>query len=170
MELQALALGPLLIAFAAVGGMIIPTVFGARWLPSFEIYPYVALGTLTNCIFSLHASSLYVIRRNWDVALFHIVHMALFAGAAYCLISTVGLKGYGLAEIVALPSYAVLNANVRRAIGAISYRHVLPWYGLFVLSLSLYSAGLWICAIPLLALAWPPTRQRLRGYLAFLKA
>jgi len=165
MELCVLAAGPLLILFAVAGGMLVTAVFGARWLPTFEVYPFIALGYLTNGVFGLQGSMLYVLRRNWDMALFHAVHVLLFGGSAYLLVRAFGLQGYGYAELVALLGYIVLYFLVRRRVGQVSYANVLPWYLTMALALALHRLGPWVTALPLAALLWPGTWQRMRGYL-----
>jgi len=46
MEIQILAIGALVLGFGWAGGLIVPSLFGARWLPIFRVYPYIALSYL----------------------------------------------------------------------------------------------------------------------------
>lgn len=165
MEVQVLALGALLVVFASGGEQLIGVLFGPRWVPAFSIFPYIAVGVLTNSVFSLHSSALYVFQRNWDVAKFHIVHLVLFGVGAYFLISVFGLVGYGFAELVALPSYVVLHLTVRRLIGTPDYSRVAPWYFCLVLVLLLRPISLWVSFLALAPLVWPGNRQRLLFYI-----
>jgi PST family polysaccharide transporter len=127
MGLQLVALGPLLVLFGWIAPWAIPFLFGPEWLPVLQIYPFVALSYLANATFSLHASALYVLRRNWDVALFHAVHVVLFAGTALLLVPRLGLTGYGLAELVALASYIMLHYYLAAQIGEPRYGPAILW-------------------------------------------
>ena len=164
MEVQVLALGVLLVLFVGGGAQFIGLLFGPRWVPAFTLFPFIAVAVLTNCVFSLHCSALYVFHYNWAVAKFHILNLFLFGVSAYFLISIYGLIGYGFAELAALPSYVLLDLELRRLIGVPNYSRVAPWYFCLVLVLLLRPIGLWVCVLSLAPLVWPANRQRLRFY------
>ena len=126
-SLQLVALGPLLALFGWIAPWLVPRFFGPRWLPVLDVYPFVALGYLVNATFSLHSSALYVLRRNWDVATFHVAHVALFAAAASLLVPRFGVIGYGLAEVAALPSYVMLHRQLTSRVGAPRYGPAVMW-------------------------------------------
>ena len=159
MQLQTLAVGPPLVAFAWLAPFIIAPVFGEEWSGVAVVFPFLALGYLTNALFNLHSSALYVREWNWDVALFHAAHIALFAGFALLLVGRVGIVGYGLAELAALPSYAVIHAAVRRRYGAPRYAGAALWWAAFALALFPRSLGWWVAAAPALAAALPSSRR-----------
>lgn len=109
MGLQVLALGPLVVAFAWVAPWLMPQLFGEKWIPVVAVFPFIACGNLTNSLFNLHSSTLYVLKRNWDVTLFHMIHVLLFAGSAALLLPRFGLIGFGWAELIAIASYGVIH-------------------------------------------------------------
>jgi PST family polysaccharide transporter len=160
-SLQLMALGPLLIGFGLVSPWIIPLLFGPDWLPVLEIYPFLAVGQLAAATFMLYSSSLYVLRRNWEVAVFHFVYFILFAGAAFLLIPYLGLSGYGWAEIAALPSYFVLLIWVLVYIGRPNFAQAGIWFAAWTLPLFSWQLGPWVWVSVILPLMWPATRREL---------
>lgn len=126
-RLQLVALGPLLVAFGWIAPWAIPRLFGPQWLPVLDVYPFIALSYLVNAVFSLHSSALYVLRRNWEVATFHVVHVAMFAGTALVLVPPLGAVGYGLAELVALASYGMLHYRLTTEVGEPNYGAAVVW-------------------------------------------
>lgn len=124
MELQVLGLGPIFLAFALVGSWLVPALFGHRWGPAIQIFPFIAISYLVNALFSMHSSALYVLRENWQVTVFHVVHIALFARTALLLTGRLGMEGYGWAEIVALVSYWVIHVKMIRNVGRPNYKTV----------------------------------------------
>jgi len=116
MRMQLLALAPILLALAVIGPHLFPWLFGPRWVGTEMILPLIAAGTLANAVTNLHSSALYVLGRNLAVTRFHIVHVGLFGAAAWTLVQLLGIGGYGLAELAALPSYVLVYLSFRRAI------------------------------------------------------
>lgn len=162
MELQALALGTLLLGFGWVGGLLVPWFFGARWAQVMDIYPYIAFGYFTNALFNLHSSVLALLKHNLQVAAFHVLHLALFAGTAAMLVPRLGIVGYGLGEIAALGSYALLHHFTARTVGRPAYAATLLWWLGTALGLFWRDLGIWAIAAPFLALAIPPSPARIR--------
>ena len=115
MRLQLLTVGPSLLVLALLGPSVIVYLFGERWVGVGPLLPLIAAGTLANAMFNLHSSALYAMGRNFQVTLFHVVHVVLFAGTARLLVPLVGVGGYGLAELVALPAYLVVHGALVRA-------------------------------------------------------
>lgn len=164
MQLQVLAVGFPLVGFALAGSWILPPLLGSRWLPVLNLYPFLAFGSLANSIFSLHSSALYVLRRNWDVTIFHVVLIALFAGGAILFVPRAGLEGYGWAEVLAVASYGVIHFYVVREIGRPSYRLALTWGAALALVLFWRELG-WVAGLGVLGTAlWPETWRALHGY------
>ncbi len=165
--LQVLALGPVLAAFAVLAPKLLPALFGEGWDAVLIIYPFVSLSYLVNAVFNMHSSVLYVLRLNREVALFHMVHVLLFAGSVLFLLPRFGVFGYGWAEVSALLSYVVIHLQVRRLFN-VSYAKAVPWAisflaPLFATILTL-PRGL-ILWIPLLiTLAMPGPRGKLSEY------
>ncbi len=162
MRLQTLALGPVLIGFSWFGGLILAEAFGPRWEPVMLIYPYLALGYLTNAQFNIHASILYVLHRNWDVSLFHVVHVALFAGVAWVCVAQYGIVGYGYAEMAALLSYPMLHWSVNRLVGSPTYGISALWWLSLAIGLFWHELGLWAIAVPIIGLLCPPSLRQLK--------
>lgn len=169
MRLQVMALGPILVGFGLVGPWLFPQVFGPKWAPVMEIYPFVALGAFTNVIFNLHSSALYVLKHNWDVTRFHAVHVALFAGAAYLLIPRWGMAGYGLGEVAAILGYAVIHFAVVKRVGAPQYALPLIWWIGLALPLFWRQLGPWTWIGPALVLVWPGTVLEIRSFFGKLR-
>jgi O-antigen/teichoic acid export membrane protein len=164
MRLQTLALGPVLIGFSWFGGILLALVFGRRWDSVMQIYPYLALGYLTNAQFNIHSSILYVLHRNWAVSWFHVVHIVLFAGAAWVLVDRFGIVGYGYAEMVALLSYATIHRSVRLLTGSPDYGISALWWAAIAIGLFWRQLGLWALAVPIIALLCPPSLRHLKNY------
>lgn len=164
MELQALAIGAAMVGFAWVGPVLVPWFFGARWAPVMDIYPYVALGYFTNALFNMHSSVLSLLKRNFRVAIFHGVHVALFAGVAAIMVPKVGMVGYGYGEVAALVSYVVIHYFTARAVGSPNYMPVVVWWVGIAIGLFWRDLGWWAIAAPFVALALPPSPGRIRYY------
>jgi PST family polysaccharide transporter len=163
MALQMLAFGPLLLVFALTGNWIVPRVFGPAWDRTLTVYPFIALGYLTNALFNLHASVLYVLRRNWQVTAFNLLHVALFAGAAAVLVRSAGLIGYGLAEVVAMGAYLLLHWVIVKETGTPDYKFAFTWWVCFSVPLFWRQLG-YPALSPLLVLLLPYSRKRLMAY------
>jgi len=168
MSLQAMAVGPLLLAFGSIAPWIVPLMFGSRWLPVLEVYPFIALSYLSNAMFNLQASALYVLRRNWQVTVFSLVHIVLFAGSALLLVSHLGLRGYGWAEVVALPSYLVLHTWFVAYTGSPKYARAGAWFMAFAVPLFAWQLGTWAWTITMVPLIFPATRRELQQVAAML--
>jgi PST family polysaccharide transporter len=166
MRLQTLALAPVLLGFSWFGGMLLALLFGPRWEPVMLIYPYLALSYLTNAQFNIHASILYVLHRNWAVSWFHIVHIVLFAGAAWFAVARWGIVGYGIAEAVALLSYPVIHRSVRHAVGSPAYGISALWWASVTVGLFWRDLGIWAIAVPFIAVICPPSLRQIKLYYA----
>lgn len=167
MTLQVLALGPLLAIFACSAPWLIPIIFGESWNAVLILYPFIASGCLVNTLFSMHSSALYVLRRNSDVTIFHVVHVALLAGGVLLFLPRFGLLGYGLAEVLALLSYAVIHLQVGRLF-CYSYVRAVPWLISFLppLFATIFNlpSGFLLWVPLLIVLTIPGPRQSLTEY------
>jgi O-antigen/teichoic acid export membrane protein len=141
MRLQALLVGLPLAAFALLAPAGLPLALGHRWAPALSVFPFIAIGCLSNAMFNLHSSVLYLLRRNLQVTWFHCVYILLFAGSAALLVPRIGFPGYGWAEVAALPSYLIIHWFLVRAIGKPSYRVAALWYSTTACILLLSFAG-----------------------------
>ncbi len=167
MSLQIMALAPLLLGFGLVAPWVVPRVFGPEWAPVLRVYPFIALGYLVNSVFSLHSSALYVLRRNWDVSLFHVVHVGLFAAAVAWLVPARGVVGYALAEILVFPTYLVLHYALARRLGMVRYTDAVVWM-MVILPLFASWVGPWVWVLVTLPLLWSATRRQIFQYVAML--
>jgi O-antigen/teichoic acid export membrane protein len=172
MSLQTFAVGLPLAGFALVAPFALPLVFGPRWNPALSVLPFIALSYLSNAMFNLHSSVLYLLQKNWEVTWFHCVHILLFAGSAFLLVPRVGFAGYGWAEVVALASYVVIHVFVTREVGSPSYGGAAIWYftaatifALCVLGPPIAYLGFLVLMVPTLL---PRERASLLGYAQIL--
>jgi O-antigen/teichoic acid export membrane protein len=163
MQLQALVVGPPLVAFGWLGGWLVPLLFGADWSPLMRVYSAIAIGFLTNALFQLHSSALYVRKRTGDMTAFHAAHVLLLAGTAALLVPRIGLIGYAWAEIAALLSYAVLHWRTRRAVTHLSYGAPATAWAAFALAVALPNNPWAGAVLVTLVLALPSTRTVLNG-------
>src|ERR687890_2256698 len=169
-SLQTMVSGMPLVAFGLVAPWVVPALFGSRWLPVLEIYPFIALGYLANSAFNLHSSALYVLQKNWQVTMFHLVHIVLFAGSALLLVRYIGVRGYGWAEVVALPSYVFIHASVVAYIGRPRYAHAAIWFIAWAIPLFGWQfLGPWTAISIVAPLIWPSTRRDLLQTVAMIR-
>jgi PST family polysaccharide transporter len=170
MVLQVILLGPFLMGFALFGPWLLKLILGEQWRLVLVIYPFIALGILLNAVFSMHSSVLYVLKRNWSVTSFHLLHIFLFSASAFLLVRKFGGLGYGLAEVVALLGYVLIHFQVSKLFYP-SYSKALPWVLAFIPPLfSTFELGYWIIFLwlPLFfILLLPESRRQVTRYFTF---
>jgi len=81
-------------------------------------------------VFNMHSAVLYTLKRNWDVTWFHLSQICILCGSAFLLVPRFKGFGYGLSELVALLSYAVIHIQVA-ALFRPSYSRAMPWIVVF---------------------------------------
>jgi PST family polysaccharide transporter len=168
MELQTLALAPVLLGFAWLGGLFLTQLLGERWLPALQVFPFIAVSYLTNAQFAMHSSVLAVFQRNYDNWTFSVIHIILFVAGSGICVSLTGLIGYGWGEMFTLASYYVLHRRAIVFVGSISYRIAAVWWIGIVLGLFWQHLGPWAIVTPFVALMWPASVRHLRTlYLMF---
>ena len=172
MRLQAMAVGFPLALFALVAPVVIPLGLGHKWAPALVVFPFIAVSYLTNAMFNLHCSVLYLRQENFQVTIFHIVHIMLFAGSAALLVPRIGYIGYGWAELVGLLSYPVLHIYFARQVGGPSYSIAALWFVTTscVLAVSCLKPPFLYIGFALLFLPWlfPKERASMFGYAKIL--
>ena len=145
MAYQALLIGPVCAAFACCAAWVIPVMFDAKWLPSAHIFPLIALGTVVSAIFDLHTATLYAVGHNREVAKVNFSYVGVLW--VTCLVAILLLQswnpdyavwGYGLSEIIALPSFFLIHRSFCRFCGAPNYG---PAFWLVIASLPLLLGG-----------------------------
>lgn len=161
MELQVLAVGTILLGFGWAGGFLVPLVFGERWAPVMDVYPYIAVGYLAAAPFNMHSATLSVLHRNGVLALAFAAHIALFVVVASICVPRYGMVGYGMGEIAAILAYAGVHRALAREIGSPDYRLAALWWGAAVIGLFWKQWGLWTVAVPFAALLVPFSFRRL---------
>lgn len=114
LQLQVLTLGPLLCLFALAAPVIVPRVLGVRWMPSLQVYPFVAAGVLVNALYNLRASALFVAGESWVVLRAYAWHVALLMIGTVLLLPRLGIQGYGWAELAACGAYVTFHTGVAR--------------------------------------------------------
>ncbi len=164
--------GLLLLCSGFFAPLVVPKLFGNNWSEVPLIFPFVALGTLANATFALHSSALYVLRLNKHVATFHLIHVGILGLSLFFWLPKQGLLGYGLAELTALSSYAVIHSLLVRSAGKV--RFILPMGWLVGLGIGLFYPWMGLVAfIPLfiwlLTPASFPTWGRLAKNLSMLR-
>ncbi|MEM7793965.1 MAG: oligosaccharide flippase family protein [Cyanobacteria bacterium P01_C01_bin.118] len=125
MAYQALLIGPVCALFACTADLVIPMLFDERWLASAQIFPLIAIGTLVSSIFDIHASTLYAAGHNRKVAMLNIVYVGCLWLVAALLMPRLGLWGYGIAEVAALPSFFLIHRFITRLYGPPNYQNAL---------------------------------------------
>lgn len=170
--LQVTLVGAPLALAALLGPWIIPPVLGERWVPMLTVFPFVAVGVLAHTAFSMHSSLLYVKGRNLQVAVFNFAFLAVFAMSALALTSALGIIGYGLAELCALPAYLIVHWLLTRYM-SVSYEEVLTWalafLPIFFTPLLAGYGKLLLCTPALFVLALPATRRRIERLLSYAR-
>jgi PST family polysaccharide transporter len=157
LKIQLFTLGPLLCLFALVAPVLVPRLMGVRWLPSLQVYPFVAAGVLLNSLYNLQASALFVAGQPWVVLQAYALHESLLGLGTLLLLPRLGIVGYGWAELVACGGYAVLHAGLARIV-SISYRTLAASALIFLATLftsstaSARSVVLWIPALAFAAI------------------
>ncbi len=158
MFLQTLSLGPILVVFNWLAPWILPLFFGGETVQVLNLYPFIALSFLVNAAFNMHSAALYVRQHNRSVAIFHLAHIIIFFGATILLVPQIGIAGYGLAELAAMPAYVLIYLSVRRRVGAFGLSQAALMLVVFALALFTKYLG-WLAALALLIL---PFNQNVR--------
>jgi O-antigen/teichoic acid export membrane protein len=161
MTLQVLALGPFLAIISWLGSWFLPLLFGSKWLPVMDVYPFIALSLLVNALFNLHSSALYALQRNWEITLYHIIHIALFCVVGLLLIPRLGLIGYGWAEVATILSYGVIHTYLVRNISSPDYSFAGLLAVAFGLAMFPYQLGWWVVIGVVIAALLPNTQHKL---------
>ena len=92
-------------------------------------------------IFDLHSSTLYAIGKSLEVACLNVSYVVLLWLSSWIAIPIFGLWGYGIAEVVALLSYALVHYSVVKFCGPPNYSNTF-WIVLTLLPSLL--AGVWL--------------------------
>lgn len=171
MLLQNAAIAPLLAVFVCLSPWSIPRLFGEEWVSMVDVLPFIALSQVLNALFNMHSSALYVLRKNTGVIFFNSTRLVIFAGCALILVPRFGIVGYGIADMIAIPSYVILHHQMNKHI-PISYANVAPLIlaivptFFFVFAPLPWSLALWLPTVVVFLL--PRQRRLISQYLAYL--
>ncbi len=151
---QAILVGPLLAVFSCCSAWLIPLLFGPKWIPSVQIFPLIATAALVSTVFDLHASALHAVGKNYDVLKFNLLHIAMLWLASLIALPVLGVWGYGVAEIVALPSYFLIHYLLSKFCGPPNYRDA---FWVMIATLPPLLLGPWVpvtLSMPILILSY----------------
>ncbi len=169
MRIQLLAIFSLVLPFSIFAKWIIPMFFGIKWIPVLQIFPFIALSYIVNSMFSMHSSALYTIGKNKEVAIFHAVHIILFAGGSFVFVQFLDLIGYGFGEVLAFISYVLIHFFLTKNLGKIDYSIPFLWFISLSLPLFQENFGNLIYLSILLIFVFPKSRKELVKYSITLK-
>ena len=159
--LQIVSLGPVLAGIGLIAPWIVPLLIGPRWFPALEVYPFIATAYLVASAQSLHSSILFVLGKLREVAIFRFTHLVVFSGSALLLVPHLGLRGYGWADLVALPTYSLLLMWTFLYVGRPMSEHSVAWLACWILPLFTWQLGHWTWMGVIVLLLWPATRRHL---------
>ena len=141
MTYQALIMSIICAGFSCAASWIIPFVFGEQWLPSSQIFPLIGLAAIVSAVFDLHNATLYAAGRNFEVARLNIVYVGLLWLSSWLMIPQFGYWGYGLAQIMALPSYFLIHLSLAKFCGSPNYRNA---FWIIVAALPSLIGSIWL--------------------------
>ena len=146
---QVIITGVSFIAFLAIAPDLIHGLMGQKWMPILDVLPFIAAGVVVNSGFGLYSSALYVIGKNRDVSLFHVLYMIFYVSTAWIFLKMSGsITAYGWAEIAAFPSYILIRYVFRMRFFAINeklmYVNIVFILAGLTLSMQLVSGPIWL--------------------------
>jgi PST family polysaccharide transporter len=171
MYLQILALGPLLFGLSFIAPLVVPLLFGPKWAPVSQVYPWLGVAALVSAMFQLHLSGLTVFGLNTKQAIVQLVRLILLSGLTAVFVLRYGPVGYGMAEFGSLPVFCLLlHIWISARTAPIQYAPAAVW--LIAFSVPLFDETLgkaaWVAL--LIPLFWGRTRGQLMGLTDFLRA
>ena len=102
------------------------------------------------------------------VAVSNLGHVAILAGAALLLVPWLGFRGYGWAEVVALPTFVLFAVWFHVYVGRGRYAQSVVWYVAWSLPLFSWQLGFWVWISVLIPLLWSKTRGELSQAVAMI--
>jgi O-antigen/teichoic acid export membrane protein len=164
MYLQILALGPFLFGLSFIAPLVVPVIFGPKWTPVSQVYPWLGAAALVSAMFQLHLSGLTVLGLSTKQAIVQLVRLVLLSALTAVLVLRHGPVGYGMADLVSLPVFCLLlHIWISARTAPIQYAPAVVW--LIAFSVSLFDEtlgkGAWLAL--LIPLFWGRTRGQLIG-------
>jgi len=126
MVIQVVAVAVPIAAVAVVGRWLIPFVFGAQWLPAVAVFALLGVARILNAPLTVQMALLFSRGRNQVVVVAGLLSVAIVFIAAYLLVPTLGIDGYGVAAILATAGWLLVYRQARRIQPFDPYRPV-PW-------------------------------------------
>ncbi len=170
MRLSVLAAGVPLLLFGWIAGAAVGPLFGERWSAVASLFPFVAAAYLTAALFRAHSAALTALACHHELGRFHLLHLAVLAGATAVLVRAFGVIGFGLAELAAIPTFALLHWQLGRSVGAPATGVALAWWAAALVGLFWREIGVFAVVVPFAALALPGSRRQLRELLRLRRA
>jgi PST family polysaccharide transporter len=124
MSYQALMMGLICSSFACLSAWLIPAVFGNEWIASSTLFPFMAFAEMVGAVFDLHNSTLYAAGQNQKVAFRNLIYISILWSGTALFLPLIGIVGYGLAEILAIPSYYVIHVALKKLCGFPRYQDI----------------------------------------------
>ncbi len=109
-----------------------------------------------------------MLRRIRVVAFAFLVHLLLFAGTASLLVPYLGLRGYGWAEVMSLPSSIVVLVWFQLHVSKLRYVQAGVWFMAWAIPLFSWQLGPWVWVSLIPPLIWPATRRELLQAIAMV--
>lgn len=124
-RLYQLILGNLpLFLFTAVSYWLVPLLYGQAWYGVVYVLPLLCCNVGINTVFGLYSHALITIKKNWQVAQFHIAYAVLLWVLAPVLVYRLGYLGLPVAALMATPAYFVIHRHFLLHFGPASYRRI----------------------------------------------
>lgn len=137
-----------LFGFMTIGYWLVPLLYGGKWEPVSAVLVLACLPVAVNAVFSLQASALFAIGKNFDEAKFTTIYTLFLWPIAYFTVSRFGYVGLPLAEVLVIPSYYVQHRMFKKSFGRPEYENIF-----LVLAISYISAVTgWLINIPWMSL------------------
>jgi O-antigen/teichoic acid export membrane protein len=164
MVLQAAVGGLCTVAISLLGWFPFLLIFGDDWLPSWQLFPWLAVGGQIAAIAAMPKSVLMIRGRSLWVGASDAIELAIFATAGALLASSFDLQGFAYARLLSFVALVVVHVVCRRLTGY-SALGVLPWFVVFAIaSFANPEVALWapaLALVPLSLLIFPATRRDL---------
>ena len=171
MYLQILALGPLLCGLSFIAPLVVPVVFGPKWAPVSQVYPWLGVVALVSAMFQLHVSGLTVFGLNTKQTIVHLVRLVILSALTVVLVLRYGPPGYGMADLASLPVFCLLlHIWISARTAPIQYAPGAVWLVAFSAPLFSEILGKAAWLAPLIPLLWGRTREQLIGLTDFLRS
>lgn len=174
---QTMLVGPPLALFACCAAWLLPRLLGPEWLASAQIFALIAAALLVGTVFDLPAATLQAVGKNSEVTQFHGLYVAILWLVAGLTLPTLGIWGYGIAEVAALLSYGLMHYHLTRLCGSPDYGDgfwgvmaALPPLLLGPWIAPLFSLALLIAGYSLLLYLRPTIRRMLKTLYALVRS